>query len=394
MSFQKNVQKLVTLYPIIENVQEERVEALYIDGHRAKTFNPKFPFKNWFLNILHLDPTGQWILRAMQDNWPEIDQYKIKALDTILEKGNAKYIFYAGLNEPGHFNFEKGMQALFSKKDEDGWWIYLAGTHWKKFDYKKGLDAIITQDEVGEAIYKAGLQWKRFDYRKALDALKEIKKVSTSRYSYSAPYYDDALEHWPKGAAEVIQQSQEIKRSAKKMPKTPFKLKESTLTPVDDDYIIKAFASKNFFPMHSQNLKIVLLRNGWSLWQGKMLIAYAPKDSPTHLYLNDNYKNPFKQQLMKHSKFSMHWINSQAFIMRKAEESDISEGSSDVEIISNYRDFPDAPVQLKLRIKDSLYLYKDVGSDDVDYLRWQIRKGMGFKALNRFKKKGYEYKKL
>lgn len=391
MSFQKNVQKLVTLYPIIENAENTRAEGLYHDGHRAKMYHEsKFPFKRYFEDILRLDTTGQWILRAMRENWPGID--KDKGVDTILKKGTAEYVFRVGIEAP-NFDFDKGMQILFSKKDKDGWWIYLAGTEWKKFDYKRGLDAIIAQDTVGEEIYKAGRLWRKFDYLKGFEALKKIRDYHSS--SSYAPYYKEALDNWPKGAAEIVQQSQEIKRSAKKMPKTPFKLKESSnLTPVDDDYIIKAFATKNFFPMHSQNLRIVLLRNGWSLWQGKVLIAYAPKDSPTHLYINDNHKNLFKQQLMKYSKFSMHWNNSQAFMMRKAEESGISEGSSDLEIISAYRDFPDAPVQLKLRIKDSLYLYKDVGFDDVDYLRWQIKKGMGFKALNKFKQKGYEYKKL
>jgi len=72
----------------------------------------------------------------------------------------------------------------------------------------------------------------------------------------------------------------------------------------------------------------------------------------------------------------------------------LREASNDVQIISIRREMPDDPAQLKLKIKDQYYLYKDVGYDDIEYLRWMLRKGLGFKALNRFKAKGYEYEKI
>jgi hypothetical protein len=73
---------------------------------------------------------------------------------------------------------------------------------------------------------------------------------------------------------------------------------------------------------------------------------------------------------------------------------ELIEASTDVQIISTKREYPDAPVELVLRIKDQYYKYKDVGYDDIEYLRWMLRKGLGFKALNRFKAKGYEYEKV
>ena len=314
MSFQKNVQKLTKLYSIIEDVDNTRAEGLYRDGKRAKRYDEtKFPFKRYFENILRLDVTGQWIWRAMVDNWPGID--KAKGVNTIIEKGTPEYVFRVGVSLPDLFDFEKGMQTLFTRKQENGWWIFHAGSDWKKFDYKRGLDAIIAQDKDGETIYRAGSLWKNFDYQKALAALKKIAE----RYPTNmGNYYDTALKYWPKGTVEIIQQSKEMRSSAKKMPKTPFKLKESAIEPVDDDYIIKAFATKNFFPMHSQNLKIILLRNGWSLWQGKIFVAYVPKDNPTHVYLNR--ENPLYKELLKHSKFSMNWSSTQTLMKRKAEE--------------------------------------------------------------------------
>jgi hypothetical protein len=71
-----------------------------------------------------------------------------------------------------------------------------------------------------------------------------------------------------------------------------------------------------------------------------------------------------------------------------------NESRDDVQIISTHREYPDAPLDVKLRIGKSHYLYKEVGYDDLEYLKWELKIGKGFKALNNFKKKGYEYEKL
>lgn len=73
---------------------------------------------------------------------------------------------------------------------------------------------------------------------------------------------------------------------------------------------------------------------------------------------------------------------------------ELFETSSDVQIISTKREYPDAPIDLILRIKDQYYSYKNVGYDDLETFRWMVRKGAGFKALNWFKKKGYEYQRI
>ena len=79
--------------------------------------------------------------------------------------------------------------------------IYWAGRDWPKFNYEKGLDALIQKDETGECIYWAGKHWKQFNYEKGLNALKKFPK-----------YYEAALEKWPKG----IKQSQEMIDELKK----------------------------------------------------------------------------------------------------------------------------------------------------------------------------------
>jgi hypothetical protein len=227
MSFQAKVQKLVKLYPILEDTAEQRAESLYAAGHRANTAGVKFNFENTFEQILRLDHQGKWILKAILDNWPgEIEPRVIKALDTIIANGTPEYIFLTGVRLFEDFNFEKAMHALFTRRQEDGWYIYLAGSQWKKFDYKKGLDALISQDRIGEAIYKAGLSWKNFDYQKGLAALKNISETKATGIKYSSPYYYDAVKNWPKGTAEVIQQSKEMKAQATKMPKKQFSAKE------------------------------------------------------------------------------------------------------------------------------------------------------------------------
>ena len=72
----------------------------------------------------------------------------------------------------------------------------------------------------------------------------------------------------------------------------------------------------------------------------------------------------------------------------------LSEASADVEVISTHREYPDAPVDVVVRVADKYYKYLSVGSDDVDTLRWMIKKGAGFKALNKFKAKKYDYERI
>jgi len=70
------------------------------------------------------------------------------------------------------------------------------------------------------------------------------------------------------------------------------------------------------------------------------------------------------------------------------------EAATDVEVISTHREYPDAPVDVVVRVADKYYKYLNVGSDDVDTLRWMIKKGAGYRALNAFKKKKYDYEKV
>jgi hypothetical protein len=93
--------------------------------------------------------------------------------------------------------------------------IYYAGKHWKQFDFKKGLDALIKKDETGEWIYHAGRQWKQFDYKKGLEALKKFPE-----------YYKQALKDWPKNIEGTRKEIENIEKSAEKFLTKKLKLKE------------------------------------------------------------------------------------------------------------------------------------------------------------------------
>jgi len=65
-----------------------------------------------------------------------------------------------------------------------------------------------------------------------------------------------------------------------------------------------------------------------------------------------------------------------------------------VEIVSTHSEGPDLPYDVVVKINDKKYKYKDVGYDDLEDLRFRLRKGLGFKALNKFKEKKYDYELL
>jgi hypothetical protein len=65
-----------------------------------------------------------------------------------------------------------------------------------------------------------------------------------------------------------------------------------------------------------------------------------------------------------------------------------------VEIVSTHSEGPDLPYDVVVRIDNKKYKYKDVGYDDLERFRFMLRKGLGFKALNKFKEKKYDYELL
>ena len=62
-----------------------------------------------------------------------------------------------------------------------------------------------------------------------------------------------------------------------------------------------------------------------------------------------------------------------------------------VEIISTHSEGPDMPYDVVVKINDKKYRYKGVGYDDLDRFRFMLKKGLGYKALNKFKEKKYDY---
>jgi hypothetical protein len=126
------------------------------------------------------------IIQAERD-WKKFDYDK--GLDAIidLQYKHKNLIYYLGHNWK-KFDYKKGLNVLIELKDYIS--IYLAGRDWKEFDYKKGLDALI---ELGDTngIVDAGRDWKEFDYKKGLDGL--IK----NNFNISKNIYD-AGQYWKK----------------------------------------------------------------------------------------------------------------------------------------------------------------------------------------------------
>ena len=105
---------------------------------------------------------------------------------------SAKEIYNKGLKGP-NFDFEKGLDALI-EKDENGYYIFVAGRDWNTFDFDKGLDGLITKNKKGQWIYKAGLDWSNFDYKKGSQILEEIGDY----------WIKKAKENWPKTYTEKL----------------------------------------------------------------------------------------------------------------------------------------------------------------------------------------------
>ena len=94
--------------------------------------------------------------------------------------------------------------------------------------------------------------------------------------------------------------------------------------------------------------------------------------------------------------FKLDDLYSNKFSIERVEyrNTKIEESKNDVQVISTHREMPDDPLVVVVRVKDLYYRYKYVGYDDLETFRWMLKKGAGFKALNWFKKKGYEYEKV
>ena len=133
----------------------------------------------------------------------------------------AEEIYDKGLKDP-NFDFKKGLDSLITK-DKTGEWVYRSGRDWKTFDYNKGLNDLLEKDKEGYYIFRAGKDWKTFDYNKGLDDL--IEKDETGRYicfagrewsnfdfkkgmevleKIGGEYLKQAKETWPKSYPEKL----------------------------------------------------------------------------------------------------------------------------------------------------------------------------------------------
>jgi hypothetical protein len=125
----------------------------------------------------------------------------------------AQQIFNTGYNASRKGSFAtKARTASLIRWDREGEWIYAAGKEWAKFDYEAGFDALLKLS--GRWIVEAARHWPRgFDYAKA--------KAEFERRNDT--YW---LGQLPKGAKETVEAGEEIKKTATKMEKKPFGLKE------------------------------------------------------------------------------------------------------------------------------------------------------------------------
>ena len=146
-------------------------------------------------------------------DWPKFNYEK--GLDALIQKDETgECIYWAGKHWK-QFNYEKGLNALI-QKDKTGEWIYYAGIYWKQFNYEKGFNNLIKKDKTSELIHLAGIYWKQFDYEKGLDAL--IEKDKTGNYIYLAgikwPQFD-----YEKGFKVLKKFPEYYERALKRWPK-------------------------------------------------------------------------------------------------------------------------------------------------------------------------------
>ncbi len=166
---------------------------------------------------------AKYITKKIKDTAIKLPKKKLKLESVICEekdlsKMNVERIYSAGIHWK-RFDYKKGLDELI-KNSKSGSWIYYAGKNWKEFDFKKGLEGLIKKDKSGSWIYNAGVIWKSFDYEKGLEALKNTK------------YYNSVSKYWPKGIKEIKYITKEIRDTATKLPNKKLKL-EAVLEPED-----------------------------------------------------------------------------------------------------------------------------------------------------------------
>jgi hypothetical protein len=145
------------------------------------------------------------------------------------KRQRAYQIYMNGLRFIGSYSFnaDKELDNL-SKHDETGEFIYAAGKHWDKFDFKKGLDLLL-KISIPKFIVYAGTFWKVFDFDKARNELRRrLAESKTKKDRDTIEYWLlSAKMSWPKNAQETIEAGEELRQQSKKMPKKPFGLKEA-----------------------------------------------------------------------------------------------------------------------------------------------------------------------
>lgn len=118
------------------------------------------------------------IRERMKKIFERKDKEEQKRVDRFFENNwgsdNCRTLVKA-VKELRKYDFKEAQNLLF-ELDEDGLDILNAGSSWKGFNQKKGLDALIKVDRRGDYIVNAGMYWfhERFDYRRAYNAV--IKK--------------------------------------------------------------------------------------------------------------------------------------------------------------------------------------------------------------------------
>jgi hypothetical protein len=145
-----------------------------------------------------------------------------------------------------HLQDTKEAQEKITKADRGGEFIFLAGSLWDNFDYKRGFEDLLKKDRKGMNIEFAGAspKWRNgfFDNERALDVLERIDKKGGIIYSAGndwsgfnykrgleilkkkAYFYNIALKKWPMNYDGTKKAIQKQKENSKPMPEKKFKL--------------------------------------------------------------------------------------------------------------------------------------------------------------------------